>query len=117
MIFRSRERKEALLREQEEQARTGQMYYLACSNQLTTFLFSSSMNILRLQLYVSGQVEREAKVSWQEEEEGAHKQEEGEEGEKRRQKEEIKTWAPIFLYTVQGMDGKIRKGYLDKKSN
>ena len=117
MIFRSRERKEALLREQEEQARTGQMYYLACSNQLTTFLFSSSMNILRLQLYVSGQVEREAKVSWQEEEEGAHKQEEGEEGEKRRQKEEIKTWAPIFLYTVQGMDGKIRKGYLDKNTN
>ena len=45
MIFRSRERKEALLREQEEQARTGQMVYLACSNQLTTFLFSSSLNI------------------------------------------------------------------------
>ena len=46
MIFRSRERKEALLREQEEQARKGQMYDLACSNQITTFLFSFSMNIL-----------------------------------------------------------------------
>ena len=39
MIFRSRERKEALLREEQEQARKTQMSDLASSNEITTFLF------------------------------------------------------------------------------
>ena len=43
---------------------------------------------------VSGQVEREAKVSWEKEEEGANKQEKGEKGEKGRKKEEVKRSLP-----------------------
>ena len=47
MIFRSRERKEALLREEQEQARKAQMSNLAHpSNQITTFLFFISVPTL-----------------------------------------------------------------------
>ena len=97
MIFRSRERKEALLREEQEQASQA-------SAQRTAFLFISMMASSFFSSWywwsrfkysnVSGQVEREEKVSWEKEEEGANKQEKGEKGEKRRKKEEVKRSLP-----------------------
>ena len=97
MIFRSRERKEALLREEQEQASQA-------SAQRTAFLFISMMASSFFSSWywwsrfiysnVSGQVEREEKVSWEKEEEGANKQEKGEKGEKGRKKEEVKRSLP-----------------------
>ena len=53
--------------------------------------------------HVAGQDERETKVRWEKEEEGANEQKEGKEGEKGRKEEEINTRAPILLHTVQEM--------------